>query len=196
MIKKIIKEVSLIVMLSLVIVILSIGALQAINMLTNKDKSRSDFQKEIMQKDKVEISKEPTVIIPSLEVRVPIVFSTSNEEKLIIEDLRKGLSHRLGTANPGEKGNVFLAGHSSNYPWERGDYNQVFNSLGKLEKDDVIYVDYGGKRYTYVVTEKQVVETTDISVMDATQDYRMSIMTCYPPGTLLKRLIIISELKK
>ena len=195
MIKKIFKEGALILALSMSIVLLAILSLNILLYFSSNDKARSAYKNDVSSKNKVEISKNPTLIIPKLEIKAPIVFSTSNNEKQIDVDLRNGISHRFGTANPGQKGNVFLVGHSSNYPWEKGDYNQVFAYLNKLETGDILYVDYENKRYTYKVSEKKIVSPSDVSIENPSDDFRLTLMTCYPPGTTLKRLAVISELQ-
>ncbi|HYV33352.1 MAG TPA: sortase, partial [Candidatus Limnocylindria bacterium] len=68
--------------------------------------------------------------IPSLKITVPIIWSTdsNNFEK----DLEAGVVHYPGTAMPGEIGTTYIAGHSSNYLWAKGNYNHAFTKLGDL----------------------------------------------------------------
>ncbi len=194
--KKITKEIITILSISLFVTLLGIAVINIPYIFFGKGKAHSEYQKYVEGKEKVDISDEPSMIIPSLEIKVPITFTSSTNEGQILEDLKDGLSHRAGTAMPGGKGNVFITGHSSGYPWEEGNYNQVFISLNNLEKGDIIFIDYKAKRYTYRIKEKKIVRPDDISVMNQTDSYSLTTMTCYPPGTILRRLVVISELEK
>lgn len=130
--------------------------------------------------------------IPILEVSAPIIWQVPNREDKVAEELEKGLIQIEGTSLPGETGNVFITGHSSNYPWAKGDYKNVFALLGKLVVGDVILAKYKNVNYIYKVSEIKVVEPTEISVLKQTQDSRLTLMTCTPVGTSLRRLIVTS----
>ena len=96
--------------------------------------------------DKVELNFEITpyedrIIIPRIGKNIPLVnvenqrASTSSEwHKIFMKELDKGVIKYPGSADPGHIGNSFIFGHSSNFPWARGKYNQVFALLDKLEQ--------------------------------------------------------------
>lgn len=84
---------------------------------------------------------ENRVIIPKLGKNIPLVDVDHDEgtpftemHKIFMKELQKGIVRYPGTAKPGETGNAFIFGHSSNYYWEKGDYNSVFAALDKLKK--------------------------------------------------------------
>ncbi|HBG81554.1 TPA: hypothetical protein DDW69_01800 [candidate division CPR2 bacterium] len=133
---------------------------------------------------------ESRLIVPKITVDVPIVFVSSRAEKDIQEGLRSGVVHYAGTAMPGEIGNTFITGHSSNYWWEKGSYNYVFSLLDKLAVGDTATVYYNGLVYEYIVGDKVVVNPTDVSVLQPTSTPTLSLMTCTPPGTDWRRLVI------
>lgn len=128
--------------------------------------------------------------IPKLKVNAPIQFPESNEEAVIQQYLTKGVVHYGGTANPGEVGNSFITGHSSNFWWIKGQYNYVFVNLDKLVPGDQAIIYHSGNKYVYEVTSKVVVLPTDTSVLAQTDTPTLSLMTCTPPGTNWKRLIV------
>lgn len=136
------------------------------------------------------IPETPTVKVPKIDVTAPLVFVNSIQETDIHEGLRNGLVHYDGTAKPGEVGNSFITGHSSNYWWEKGSYNYVFASLNKLVIGDQAIIYYNGNKYLYQVKNILVVEPTDVSVLAQTDTPTMTLMTCTPPGTSWKRLIV------
>lgn len=136
------------------------------------------------------------IVIPKINVNAkifPEVDSTNPNEYLPI--LKKGVAHLKGSAYPGEDGNVFLFAHSTDAFWNVGQYNAVFFLIGKLEKGDEIDIYYQGKLYKYNVLEKKVVapEILEEYVRKHTSGKTLTLQTCYPPGTTLKRLIVIAK---
>jgi LPXTG-site transpeptidase (sortase) family protein len=116
-------------------------------------------------------------------------------ENSIQEELKSGVVRYPFTADPNEHGNVFVTGHSSNYRWADGLYNEVFALLHKLRVGDEYSLYFGGRKYTYVVFAQFEVEPDDVSVLHQPLDKKMStLMTCTPLGTTLKRLIVQADL--
>lgn len=130
------------------------------------------------------------VVIPKINVTAPIIFVDSREEKTIQANLSNGVVHYAGTAQPGEVGNAFITGHSSNYWWVKGSYNYIFVNLDKMQIGDQAKVYHNGKKIVYQVAEKRVVAPEDLSVLNQTDTPTLTLMTCTPPGTNWKRLIV------
>ncbi len=131
-----------------------------------------------------------TLAIPKINVTAPIIFANSTDDNIIHENLKNGVVHYSGTANPGTAGNSFITGHSSNYWWEQGSYNYIFANLNKLIIGDIAKIYFNGNKYVYQVTEIKIVEANDMSVLDQTEKPTLTLMTCTPPGTSWKRLIV------
>lgn len=136
---------------------------------------------------------ENTISIPKINVKAPVNYEPSLQEAAIQKSLETGVVHYGNTAVPGEVGNVAIFGHSSNDWWEPGNYKFVFVLLDKLAPGDQITIDYQSKRYVYEVTGSKVVEPTDIGVLNQTPTPTLSIITCTPPGTSLKRLVVTAK---
>ncbi len=128
--------------------------------------------------------------IPKIKVTAPIQFVETTDEATIQAYLTKGLVHYKGTADPGEVGNVFITGHSSNYWWIEGKYNYVFVNLDKLKTGDQAIIYHNGNKHIYEVKSKIVVKPSDVSVLKKTETPILTLMTCTPAGTNWKRLII------
>lgn len=129
------------------------------------------------------------LVIPKIGVDVPIQWNIPEDD--IYSALERGVVHYQGTAVPEDTGNVFIFGHSSYYLWAPGSYKQIFALLDKLQTGDRIYVNYQNKVYGYEVIGKKVVEPEDLSVLAQPQDKKiLTLMTCVPIGTNLRRLII------
>jgi LPXTG-site transpeptidase (sortase) family protein len=136
----------------------------------------------------------PIVYIPSINAVVPVVYTqTSNEEKAVQKSLEEGAVRLAGTANPGEKGNVVIVGHSSNNILNQGKFKFAFVNLRKVEVGELFYLHKDGKRYTYKVVSKKVVDPTDVSVLQPSDKPIATLITCDPPGTSLKRLVVVGE---
>ena len=139
------------------------------------------------------IPAENTISIPKINVKAPVGYEPSIQETAIQRALQDGVVHYGNTALPGTAGNVAIFGHSSNDWWEPGNYKFVFVLLDKLAPGDQITMDYQSKRYSYVVTETKVVEPTNVSVLNATSTPTLTLITCSPPGTSLKRLVVSAK---
>jgi sortase A len=144
------------------------------------------------------VGPEPKVVIPKINVDAPVVYDVPSLAENVIQDkLRSGVVHYpIPGANsvPGQTGNTVILGHSSNDVFDDGAYKFVFVQLDKLDKGDTFYLHYNGTRYTYSVTEKKVIDPTQVSqlIMD-TDKPLATLVTCTPPGTALKRLVVIAE---
>lgn len=142
------------------------------------------------------------VIIPRINKNVPVVgVSTENLirkdwgalEKDIQQALRDGVVHYPGTSQPGQRGNVVITGHSSYFPWDPGRFKDVFALLHDVVVGDEILVYHDQKAFKYLVSEKKVVMPDEINVLTQQGDEKLTLITCTPVGTNLKRLIIIAK---
>ncbi len=136
---------------------------------------------------------ESLIIIPKINVSAPIVYADSVAEDEVMKDLESGVVHYANTAKPGENGNAVIFGHSSNDWWESGNYKFVFALLGKLEVGDQVQVNYSSRKYVYEVTEKKVVQPSEVSVLNQTPSPILTLITCTPPGTSWQRLIVVAK---
>ncbi len=108
--------------------------------------------------------------------------------------LNKGLVHLEGSAHPGELGNFFVSGHSSDYPWRFDKYASVFALLPKLKAGDEIIVQYQRRFITYVVTRTEVVSPDRLEITNQTGTAEATLMTCYPIGTTRSRFVVHAAL--
>ena len=111
-------------------------------------------------------------------------------------DLKKSLIQYPQTALPGQPGNGIVFGHSV-LPqfFNPKSYLTIFSTLYLLKPGDEIFIDYDNIRYKYVVEEMFEVAPTDLSVLEQRYDGRyFSLITCSPPGTYLRRLVIKTKI--
>lgn len=101
-----------------------------------------------------------------------------------------------GTAIPPEKGNTVIFGHST-LPqlYNSKDYKTIFANAYKLQTGDSFQITIGSVVYTYTIFSISVVDPEDTSVLAQTyDDSYVTLITCTPPGTIWKRLIIKARL--
>ena len=124
--------------------------------------------------------------------KVPVYDATEGEYEDALHD---GAAHVKGTGFPWQKGaNVYIAGHRLGYPGTRS--NLVFWDLDKLQKGDEIQLtDANGKRYTYKVFKRFVVDPGAVRVLRPVKGKSVvSLQTCTLPD-YSKRLVVQGELK-
>ncbi len=135
------------------------------------------------------------LVIPKVKINSEIFANIDlNNEEEHESVLKEGVAHGLGSVFPGQKGTIFIFGHSTDLSLSLNQtVNSVFYPLNKLEKGDEIDIFYNGWRYVYQVTEKKVVEPEEVSLLGNSEGERLVLQTCWPPGTRLQRLTIIAE---
>lgn len=123
-----------------------------------------------------------SIQIDALDVRAPIVQGVDWEA------LKRGVGQHIGSANPGEEGNLVLAGHND-------IFGEVFRYLDQLESGDEIVVHTDGQSFTYLVTASFVVEPTQVEVMNPTPDATLTLISCYPYLIDNQRIIVQAALQ-
>lgn len=145
----------------------------------------------------IKVSAEPRLIIPKINVDVPVHYDVGADYDSQMEAMRTGVAHFSipgASSHPGEIGNTVISGHSSNDLFDSGDYKFIFAQVEKLQLGDTIYANYKETRYTYVVTKKEVVQPTDVdALIYPTTKPVLTLITCTPLGTSLNRLLVTAE---
>ncbi len=140
-------------------------------------------------------NKDFSIVIPKIAAVAPIIANVDSQDKSeYLKALKRGVAHAEGTAIPGADGNVYLFAHSTDSFLNVGRYNAIFYLIGKLEMDDEIDIFYKGRLIKYKVFEKKVVGPEDVKYLGVLEEEKtLTLQTCYPPGTNLKRLIVIAK---
>ncbi|HSX45835.1 MAG TPA: sortase [Candidatus Saccharimonadia bacterium] len=150
----------------------------------------------IVNSDSVAPTSTPEVIIPKINVEIPVNYSeTSTNEANIESDLNDGVVHYPITSLPGQNGNAAFFGHSSNNIFNKGKYKFAFVLLHTLVNGDTFYLTYGSKVYAYQVISKTIVDPSDVGVLYpvAGQTATATLITCDPPGTSIHRLVVVGK---
>ena len=130
-----------------------------------------------------------TLTIPKLRIDQAVV-------EIGGQDLKKSLVQHSGAAHPGQPGNVVIFGHSTlPHFYNPNNYQTIFSTLPNLEKGDKIIVNFDGVTYLYQVRQLFEVEPDDVSVLTQSVQRRyLSLITCVPPGSYFRRLVVRAEL--
>ncbi|MCP4419963.1 MAG: class D sortase [Chloroflexi bacterium] len=121
--------------------------------------------------------------IPAIGVNAPIVAGVYDWEQL-----KRGVGHHTGSALPGQEGNMVLAAHND-------IYGEIFRDLSQLAPGDEFTISTGARAFTYVVTKIEIVEPTEVDVMQPTDHASATLISCYPYRINTQRIIVFADLK-
>jgi sortase A len=120
--------------------------------------------------------------IPAIEIDAPVVQGDGWEQ------LKKGVGQNVGTANPGQNGNVVLSAHND-------VYGELFRYLDKLAPGDQVILYTQQRQYVYVVDRTAVVEPTAVEVMASTGSPTVTLISCYPYLVDKQRIVVFARLQ-
>jgi sortase A len=127
---------------------------------------------------------QPTRIqIPAINVDAQIVAGDTWEQ------LKKGVGHHIGTANPGERGNLVLSAHND-------VFGEIFRHLDQLKAGDEVIVYSGSQRYRYTISDSRTVAPTQVEVMAPTNEPTVTLISCYPYLVNNQRIVISGQLSQ
>lgn len=160
---------------------------QVLGVSIKNDQSFSYFVSDVKRNGKPGYD-EFSISIPRLRIDHAKVLVDNN-------DPSTALAHLPGSALPGEKGNVFISGHSA-LSQLLSIENAIFARLPDVKIGDQIMIEAGGGKFNYKVVDIKIVDPKDVSVIAApdVQGRYVSLMTCVPPGLNFKRLVVIGEI--
>lgn len=144
----------------------------------------------------IPVSTQYGIVIEKIGANAKIVANVDpSDEAKYVAALTQGVAEARGSTKPGQNGNLYLFSHSTDAPWNIIRFNAVFYLLNKLETGDRIVIFRDDKRYDYIVFDKNIVSPNDISYLTNKYDFPvLTLQTCDPPGTLLRRLVVRAKL--
>ncbi|MCG8347968.1 MAG: sortase [Chloroflexales bacterium] len=129
------------------------------------------------------------VVIPSIDVDSKVievgwrVEEQAGQPVAVWEVAEYAVGQHKGSANPGEAGNIVLAGHV-------GGYGKVFKDLFYVNPGDQIALYSEGQEFLYVVQEHLIVDEEGVSpkqraanarLIEPTDHEVVTLVTCWPP---------------
>jgi LPXTG-site transpeptidase (sortase) family protein len=142
------------------------------------------------------VNTEFAIVVPKIGINAPVTAGVDptnpNEYNKV---LATAVAQSSTSFTPDKSGTVYLFSHSTNYDWFVDDLNAVFYLIKNLENGDYIVLFYKGVRYTYRLTEKRIVQPSEISYLVPQAGKRNLILqTCWPPGSTTERLLLFADL--
>ncbi len=122
------------------------------------------------------------IVIPAINIDAPVVQGDGWEQ------LRRGVGQHIGTASPGQNGNLVVSAHND-------IFGEIFRDLDRLAPGDAITIHTMGERFNYVITGRDVVEPTAVEVMKPTSRPTATLISCYPYLVDTKRIVVFAELE-
>lgn len=132
--------------------------------------------------------------IPSVGIETPIywdVDGTNPDNYFPV--LEKGVAHYAGTPRPGQGGSSLIFGHSSFFKDLPNNFDEIFLELHDVQIGDKIYVENKDNRYVYEIYGTKIIEPTDPEFLSQEGPDRITLLTCTPPGSIAKRLLVYAE---
>lgn len=141
------------------------------------------------------------LVIPSIDVDSKVVEvgwrieDIAGQETAIWDVAEFAVGQHRGSANPGQGGNIVLAGHV-------GGYGKVFRDLYYVNPGDQIIVYSQGQQYLYLVEERILVTEEGVSAEQRAANARyiaptdhevVTMVTCWPisgPDRFSQRIIV------
>src|SRR5512139_2269657 len=120
--------------------------------------------------------------IPAIKIDAPVVQGDGWEQ------LKKGVGQNIGSANPGQTGNVVLSAHND-------VYGELFRYLDQLAPGDQVVLYTQQRQYVYVVDRTAIVEPTAVEVMASTGNPTVTLISCYPYLVNKQRIVVFARLQ-
>ncbi|TFH32073.1 MAG: class D sortase [Anaerolineales bacterium] len=137
----------------------------------------------------------PVVSVPTpgpAQARSIFIPSLWNDAAPIVqgdgwEQLKKGVGQFIGSANPGQRGNIVLSAHND-------IFGELFRDLDQLKAGDEILIQTVSQEFVYRVTGTRIVEPTEVSVLEPTAKPTITLISCYPYLVDNLRIVVFAEL--
>jgi sortase A len=120
--------------------------------------------------------------IPAISIDAPVVQGDGWEQ------LKKGVGQNIGSANPGQNGNIVMSAHND-------VYGELFRYLDKLAPGDQVILYTQQRQYVYVVDRTAIVEPTAVEVMASTGSPTVTLISCYPYLVDKQRIVVFARLQ-
>jgi sortase A len=118
--------------------------------------------------------------IPAIKVDAPVVQGDGWEQ------LKKGVGQYIGSADPGQDGNVVLSAHDD-------VYGELFRYLDRLAPGDQVILYTQQRQYVYIVDRTVLVEPTAVEVMASSGSPTVTLISCYPYLVDKQRIVVFAR---
>ncbi len=122
-------------------------------------------------------------------LRIPAIgLNETVRSGVALSVIDRGVAHWSGTAQPGESGNVVLAGH-------RATKTKPFRDLDKLKLGDLVFMTDGrGFDVMYRVSDTYIVDPNDLWITYDGETPSVTMFACHPKGSVRYRIVVNADL--
>ena len=121
--------------------------------------------------------------IPSIDADYVVIEGTADA------DLQRGPGRYEYTALPGQGKTIGIAGH-------RTTYGAPFNKINNVDEGDEVILEMPYGTFTYKVTGTDIVEPTDVDIVDETGRERLVLTACHPLYSAAQRYVVYADLER
>ena len=121
--------------------------------------------------------------IPSIGADYVVIEGTDEA------DLQRGPGHYDYTALPGQGKTIGIAGH-------RTTYGAPFNKINEIDVGDPVTLEMPYGTFTYRVTSTDIVDPTDVGIVDDTGEERLVLTACHPLYSAAQRYAVFAALER
>ena len=148
---------------------------------------------------------EPRLYIPKLAIELNVDYEVQRRQPgepasglhaRFQAALTDSVVHYPTSALPGQGHNAVIMGHSGGNIFSQGspNYKFAFSRLKDLNRGDLLVLNYQRRQFVYKVYEKKIVLPSEVSVLRrAPRDHSLTLITCDPPGSNVRRLVVFAQ---
>jgi LPXTG-site transpeptidase (sortase) family protein len=138
----------------------------------------------------------PSINVDSKTIEVGWEIQEQDGQQVAVWQVAEyAVGHHKGSANPGEGGNIVLAGHV-------GGYGLVFRDLFYVQPGDDVLLYTQDQQHRYIVQERLVLDEVGVSAeqraanaryIEPTDEEMVTLVTCWPasgPERFTQRIIV------
>ncbi len=136
------------------------------------------------------------ILIPKIGTSAPLITPAAGADAVKLKNLLdRGAVIYPDSAGIGKMGQSVVLGHSAPPNWPKIKHDTIFSRIIELAAGDKVMAVYNDKTYTYEVLQQQIIaKGSDIPAI-AGNSSSMVLVTCWPPGRDLKRLVVEAKLE-
>lgn len=123
------------------------------------------------------------IIAPTISVDQ--VFANGDDSAT----LQQGPGHYPDTAIPGQGATIGIAGH-------RSTYGAPFRHIDRAKRGDEIFLEMPYGNFTYTVQKTEIVQPTELSVVDDVGYERLVLTACHPVYSAAERYVVFARLSE
>lgn len=133
------------------------------------------------------------IIISAVGIDAAVVSPESRDFTALNRALQQGVVHYPGSPGPGERGNMFLFGHSTALPVVRNPAYQAFNRIQHLRAGDTVRLQTSDREYWYAVRSVTVRQAHDAEINFIADGALLTLSSCNVLGAKEDRFVVEAE---